>query len=416
MFTYISAQSASVHINKIRVNNSEFSSNGFNFNPINGNNNFFIDYTVKGDDKSYGYTILDVKLYVNNQFNQSIGSTFYISGTGEVKKAFSFSMNNVDIKNANSFKIEITYRSDVFPQTNAKTNSTTWIANTSPSNPGNPNDPPLSGGSGTCNSAPSQLYQTSDGNKYTFYWNPVEGTMPYSIAFRPESEPYWLYHTSNTNSFTINLTPNKNYTVAVSANCKLWSEKIKILTSNSCKEETTILTGYGITNQNLQANSLLKISSYADVREMKNVNARALKVIVSNIKILPKTRIYIQGCSAEKNENSIDDVIYSDIQSEITDSTTSRNSIIIPANIENNSIQQNLTISPNPTSNQVQINSTIGINEWYVYDINAKIVLTGNNKNANALKINLQNLNAGIYYFKFIDVSGTLHEKSIIKK
>ena len=79
-------------------------------------------------------------------------------------------------------------------------------------------------------------------------------------------------------------------------------------------------------------------------------------------------------------------------------------------------IENRTIVSPNPTSNQVQINSTIGINEWYVYDINAKIVLAGNNKNANALKINLQNLNAGIYYFKFIDASGTLHEKSIIKK
>ena len=410
MFTYISAQSASVHINKIRVNNSEFSSNGFNFNPINGNNNFFIDYTVKGDDKSYGYTILDVKLYVNNQFNQSIGSTFYISGTGEVKKAFSFSMNNVDIKNANSFKIEITYRSDVFPQTNAKTNSTTWIANTTSSPSPNP-DPTLSNGTGTCSNAPIGLNQTSVGNTHTFIWNNVNGTLPYTLAIKEETANKWSYYAININKFSIALPPSTKYEWTVRANCKLWSDKKSFETYNKCDENVNI-NNHNTSWMNFQANNILTISNST----LRNSNFRGSKIVLKNTNILPKSRIYVQGCYAGKPENSIDDVIYSDIQSEISDSTASRNSIIIPANIENNSIQQNLTISPNPTSNQVQINSTIGINEWFVYDINAKIVLTGNNKNANALKINLQNLNAGIYYFKFLDASGTLHEKSIIKK
>lgn len=85
--------------------------------------------------------------------------------------------------------------------------------------------------------------------------------------------------------------------------------------------------------------------------------------------------------------------------------------------ISNNlSYQNTFTISPNPTSNFVQINSTVGINEWFVYDINAKVVVSGNNKNATALKVNLQTLPAGLYYFKFVDDLGTINEKTIIKK
>ncbi|GEM53261.1 hypothetical protein EB1_30510 [Empedobacter brevis NBRC 14943 = ATCC 43319] len=83
---------------------------------------------------------------------------------------------------------------------------------------------------------------------------------------------------------------------------------------------------------------------------------------------------------------------------------------------ETKTTQNDFTISPNPTSSQVQINSTVGINEWFVYDINAKVVLSGNNKNTNTLKVNLHSLASGLYYFKFTDTTGTLHEKTIIKK
>ncbi|WP_314242223.1 T9SS type A sorting domain-containing protein [Empedobacter tilapiae] len=84
--------------------------------------------------------------------------------------------------------------------------------------------------------------------------------------------------------------------------------------------------------------------------------------------------------------------------------------------IQNKSIENIFTISPNPTSSHVQINSTIGINEWFIYDINAKVVLSGNNKNTTALKVNLQSLPIGLYYFKFTDNAGKSYEKTIIKK
>ena len=130
IFVNLYAQSASVRIDKIKINNSEYGSNGFSFNPVNGTNSFTIDCTVKGDDKRYGYTILDVKLYVNNQFYASNGG-FFISGTSEVKKSFNVSMNGIEINKLNKipFKIEIVYRPDVFPQKEAKTSTTTWTAN-----------------------------------------------------------------------------------------------------------------------------------------------------------------------------------------------------------------------------------------------------------------------------------------------
>ena len=403
---YISAQSASVRIDKMRINSSDFTSTGFNFSPINGINNFNIDYTVKGDKRGYAYTIVEVNLYINGLFYGGYGSTIYINDTNEVKKNFSFSLNKESIKSINQFKIEIAYRTDVLPHTGTNKKSVTWVGNAS--NISNP-EPGLSNGSGSCSNAPSGLNQTSIGNTHTFSWNNVTGTMPYTIAIRIKNGN-WNFFTTNSNSFTKLLNPSTEYEWAVRANCKLWSEQKSIQTYNKCDENVTIDNSHS-NYMNFQANNVLTVINST----LRNSNARGSKVIIKNSKILPKTRIYTQGCYAGKNENSIDDFIYSDIQSEISDSTAITNNII-PTSTFKTTTQNDFTISPNPTSSQVQINSTVGINEWFVYDINAKVVLAGNNKNTNTLKVNLQRLASGLYYFKFTDTTGTLHEKTIIKK
>ncbi len=269
----------------------------------------------------------------------------------------------------------------------------------------------LEDGTGTCSNAPKGLNQTSVGNTHTFIWDPVNGTMPYTIAIRRTSGD-WGYFTTNTNSFTYPLSfPSTDYQWIVRANCKLWSEIQQFKSYNKCNENVTIDKS-NVDFMNFQANNVLTITNST----LKNSNSRGSKVIIKDSKILPKTRIYIQGCYGNKNENSIDDhKIYSDIQSENSDSTAITNNII-PNTTFKTTTQNTFTISPNPTSNFVQINSTVGINEWFVYDINAKVVVSGNNKNATALKVNLQTLPAGLYYFKFIDDLGTINEKTIIKK
>ncbi|WP_353164618.1 T9SS type A sorting domain-containing protein [Empedobacter brevis] len=265
----------------------------------------------------------------------------------------------------------------------------------------------LTDGTGTCSSAPSGRTQQIINNRHhIFRWNSVnDGTMPYTIALKIGNEN-WNFFTTNMNSFSKTLDPYTDVVWAVRANCKLWSS----VTYNTCTQNATF-DNANLTSLNIQANNILTISNST----LKNSNARGGKVIVKNSKILPKTRVYVQGCNVRKNENSIDNITYSDILSEISDSTTITNNII-PTSTFKTTTGNTFTISPNPTSNQVQINSTVGINEWFVYDINAKVVLSGNNKNTNTLKVNLQSLAAGLYYFKFTDTTGTLHEKTIIKK
>ncbi len=290
-FSY--AQKASIHIDKIRVNNSEFTASGFNFKPNTGTNNFVVDFTIKADDKRYGYTILDAYLTVNNKLVGATGGTYVIPSTNEIKKVFSFSINEKDLKDVNSFKLEMEYRSDVFPQTNALKSSTTWVANTSTSIPGLPN------GTGTCSSAPTGLNQTSIGNTHTFTWNSVNGTLPYTIALRVKNGSWSIFNT-NTNSFTRSLNPSTEYEWTVRANCKLWSDQKSIQTYNKCDENVTIDNSHSY-YMNFQANNVLSITNST----LRNSNSRGSKVIIKNSKILPKTRIYIQGCYGNKNENNI---------------------------------------------------------------------------------------------------------------
>lgn len=133
---------------------------------------------------------------------------------------------------------------------------------------------------------------------------------------------------------------------------------------------------------------------------IKSSEIAAYRSIIRNSKIYTNSKIYAKHCFVNKEILDIPNSLYNN--------SSPPNSLIY--------LKNTFTISPNPTSSQVQINSTVGINEWFVYDINAKVVLAGNNKNTNTLKVNLQSLAAGLYYFKFTDTTGTLHEKTIIKK
>lgn len=132
---------------------------------------------------------------------------------------------------------------------------------------------------------------------------------------------------------------------------------------------------------------------------IKNSKIAARRVTINGEShIYPNTTISSKSCRDGKNLQTVE------------------NNMFEPTIFENKINLNQLTASPNPTSGQVQINSKVDINDWYVYDINAKIVLNGNNKNKNSLKISLDNLPAGIYYFKFFDSLGILNEKTIIKK
>jgi len=65
-------------------------------------------------------------------------------------------------------------------------------------------------------------------------------------------------------------------------------------------------------------------------------------------------------------------------------------------------------VYPNPTSNFIQIIGALEEFEYEIFDINGKIVMKGNNKNQNTIKV--ENLVNGVYFlnidafntFKFI--------------
>ncbi|QHC83788.1 hypothetical protein AS589_02775 [Empedobacter brevis] len=354
------------------------------YSPIKGSN-LMINSTTSGSFSSSGSQYEDLKFFIS-----------YSSKVGIYKHKYEFLFT------------QTIYRNNKKPYT--VSHPLTITVNYKPIEGDGSEGSVLTSGTGICDKSPSGLTYSSIGDNYTFKWDNVNGTMPYTIAFLPRGSKNWIFYTSNTNTYSIPLTPSHMYSVTVRANCNLWSEIKEVKTYNKCDENVSIDKS-NLDLMNFQANNLLTITNST----LKNSNSRGTKIILKDSKILPKTKIYVQGCYGNKNENSIDDVIYSDIQSEISDSIAIVNNII-PTSTFKTTTENTFTISPNPTSSQVQINSTGGINEWFVYDINAKVVLAGNNKNINTLKVNLQSLPAGLYYFKFTDTTGTLHEKTIIKK
>lgn len=74
-------------------------------------------------------------------------------------------------------------------------------------------------------------------------------------------------------------------------------------------------------------------------------------------------------------------------------------------------LQSSIVVYPNPTSETINISSTIPINKIELYDLLGKLVLT--TKEVNKVKIN--QLETGTYFLKLISEKGNVIKKIIIK-
>lgn len=74
-------------------------------------------------------------------------------------------------------------------------------------------------------------------------------------------------------------------------------------------------------------------------------------------------------------------------------------------------LQNSIVVYPNPTSETINISSTIPINKIELYDFLGKLVLT--TKEVNKVKIN--QLETGTYFLKLISEKGNVIKKIIIK-
>jgi len=85
-----------------------------------------------------------------------------------------------------------------------------------------------------------------------------------------------------------------------------------------------------------------------------------------------------------------------------------------PLSINNNVLEENLVIYPNPAKDMITISSSIALNNavYTIYDITGKQVL---NANLNSNTINVSKLSTGIYVLK-ITVDGKNKTQKLIKE
>ncbi|MDH2207367.1 MULTISPECIES: 3-coathanger stack domain-containing protein [Empedobacter] len=254
-----------------------------------------------------------------------------------------------------------------------------------------------------------QNYNITD-SQANFSWNSVSGANDYEILLTTPNGTKSFSSTTN-NRLIIDLAPNTTYSWKVAAKCSngirgTFSAEKTFITAPFICQDVMNITNPIINSKEYKSRNIINAS--APINENLNVIFRSNSIFLKpGFNAKSKFRAYIKPCTKDNEFISLEN-------EELTAYIGMGEDMISISN--NLSYQNTFTISPNPTSNFVQINSTVGINEWFVYDINAKVVVSGNNKNATALKVNLQTLPAGLYYFKFVDDLGTINEKTIIKK
>ncbi len=80
--------------------------------------------------------------------------------------------------------------------------------------------------------------------------------------------------------------------------------------------------------------------------------------------------------------------------------------------IQENSISSNFVVYPNPTSNIINISSKKNISQIIIYNEKGQSIFSFLNKD----KIDISNLNKGLYFLKIIDENGLVSIKKIIKE
>jgi hypothetical protein len=78
--------------------------------------------------------------------------------------------------------------------------------------------------------------------------------------------------------------------------------------------------------------------------------------------------------------------------------------------VDEYSLENSLSVYPNPTSNQLSIDTELEINEITIIDITGKLIKT---TKQNTSTINVADLSNGIYFIKIITDKGTLTKKFV---
>lgn len=90
--------------------------------------------------------------------------------------------------------------------------------------------------------------------------------------------------------------------------------------------------------------------------------------------------------------------------------------IIEPSSIENNEIDQQLHVYPNPANDQINIQCTNNMKSIEIIDIMGKSVKCLDNINGNNYTLNISNLANAIYFVKVVDNNNQVMVQKIIKK
>lgn len=78
------------------------------------------------------------------------------------------------------------------------------------------------------------------------------------------------------------------------------------------------------------------------------------------------------------------------------------------------SLSNSVTIYPNPSQSEINIESSISLNSLYIYDSLGRIVLS-KNETFTKNTININNLQNGLYWIKVFDFEGNTIVKSVLK-
>ncbi|NBR13222.1 MAG: T9SS C-terminal target domain-containing protein [Flavobacteriales bacterium] len=86
---------------------------------------------------------------------------------------------------------------------------------------------------------------------------------------------------------------------------------------------------------------------------------------------------------------------------------------ITPANVGIEEINEQVTVYPNPSNDKIYIESAKVIGDWSIYDLNGKVVETGNASNS-SFNIDISSLKEGSYIF-VSEMEGYVARKKIVK-
>lgn len=81
-----------------------------------------------------------------------------------------------------------------------------------------------------------------------------------------------------------------------------------------------------------------------------------------------------------------------------------------------NELDASLSLSPNPTSNSIQLNSTFEFSKINVFNINGTLLKTANYKQENSVNVDLSEFPKGVYFLEISSLNGLQTKRLVIKE